>query len=68
MTERDATTNWRLTMRGKEVFAKPRIIVLVSILLNHWYHHRGQLSVYLRRLEVPVPLIYGRSAHESPFA
>jgi uncharacterized damage-inducible protein DinB len=35
--------------------------------LNHWYHHRGQLSVYLRMLEVPVPAIYGRSADENPF-
>jgi len=37
-------------------------------MLNHWYHHRGQLSVYLRLLEVPVPSIYGPSADENPFA
>lgn len=36
-------------------------------MLNHWYHHRGQLSVYLRMLEVPVPVTYGRSADENPF-
>ena len=36
--------------------------------LNHWYHHRGQLSVYLRQLNVPLPSIYGPSADESPFA
>jgi len=37
-------------------------------MLNHWYHHRGQLSVYLRQLGVPVPSIYGPSADENPFA
>jgi uncharacterized damage-inducible protein DinB len=37
-------------------------------MLNHWYHHRGQSSVYLRLLDVPVPVIYGRSADEDPFA
>ena len=36
-------------------------------MLNHWYHHRGQLSVYLRQLSVPVPSIYGPSADENPF-
>jgi len=38
------------------------------ILLNHWYHHRGQLSVYLRILDVPLPSVYGPSADENPFA
>lgn len=38
------------------------------IMLNHWYHHRGQLSVYLRCLGVPLPSIYGPSADENPFA
>jgi uncharacterized damage-inducible protein DinB len=42
--------------------------VLRAILLNHWYHHRGQLSVYLRLLDVPLPSIYGPSADENPFA
>ncbi len=68
MSEEAAQGNWRLTFAGKEVFTKPRAGVLRSIMLNHWYHHRGQLSVYLRLLEVPVPVIYGRSADENPFA
>ena len=68
MSEKAARGTWRLTLRGKEVFNKPRVGVLRSIMLNHWYHHRGQLSVYLRLLEVPVPVIYGRSADENPFA
>ena len=62
MSEQTALAGWRLTIRGKQIFSKPRIGVLRSIMLNHWYHHRGQLSVYLRLLEVPVPVIYGRSA------
>lgn len=68
MTEDFASANWRLTIRSKELFSKPRIGVLRSIMMNHWYHHRGQLSVYLRLLDVPVPVIYGRSADENPFA
>lgn len=63
-----ASGNWRLTMGAKEVFTVPRIGMLRSIMLNHWYHHRGQLAVYLRLLDVPVPVIYGRSADENPFA
>jgi uncharacterized damage-inducible protein DinB len=68
MSEQAALGSWRLTLKGKQVFSKPRIGVLRSIMLNHWYHHRGQLSVYLRLLEIPVPVIYGRSADENPFA
>ena len=68
ISESDAMGSWRLTANGKEVFTIPRVGVLRSIMLNHWYHHRGQLSVYLRLLDVPVPVIYGRSADENPFA
>jgi uncharacterized damage-inducible protein DinB len=68
MSEQTASASWRLMSKGKLISRKPRIAVLRSIMLNHWYHHRGQLSVYLRLLEVPVPVIYGRSADEDPFA
>jgi uncharacterized damage-inducible protein DinB len=68
VSESAATGSWRLVHKGKEVFTIPRVGLLRTIMLNHWYHHRGQLSVYLRLLEVPVPIIYGRSADESPFA
>jgi uncharacterized damage-inducible protein DinB len=68
MTDQKAQANWRLLRAGNELFSRPRIEVLRSIMLNHWYHHRGQLSVYLRLLDVPVPVIYGRSADEDPFA
>ena len=67
MTEQLAQGHWRLMFRGKEISSKPRIRVLLSIMMNHWYHHRGQLSVYLRLLDIPVPVIYGPSADESPF-
>jgi uncharacterized damage-inducible protein DinB len=59
---------WKLTKQGKELMAVPRIGFLRAIMLNHSYHHRGQLSVYLRLLDVPVPSIYGPSADENPFA
>ncbi len=60
--------SWRLTAGGHDVLSMPRIAFLRTVLLNHWYHHRGQLSVYLRELDVPVPSIYGPSADENPFA
>jgi uncharacterized damage-inducible protein DinB len=66
--EQTTRVSWRLTFKGKEVFTAPRGGVIRSLMLNHWYHHRGQLSVYLRLLDVPVPVIYGRSADENPFA
>jgi uncharacterized damage-inducible protein DinB len=59
---------WKVMNGGQEVMAMPRAAVLRAIMLNHWYHHRGQLSVYLRLLGVPVPSIYGPSADENPFA
>jgi uncharacterized damage-inducible protein DinB len=59
---------WSLTKNGKVVMTIPRIGFIRSILMNHNYHHRGQLSVYLRILNVPVPSIYGPSADENPFA
>jgi uncharacterized damage-inducible protein DinB len=59
---------WRLMDGDKELMALPRGALLRAIMLNHWYHHRGQLTVYLRQLNVPVPSIYGPSADENPFA
>jgi len=55
------------TMRrgGVKMFASPKLDFLRTVMLNHSYHHRGQLSVYLRLLDVPVPPIYGPTADES---
>jgi uncharacterized damage-inducible protein DinB len=63
-----ATDPWRLTSKGEEVFSMPRISMLRTIMLNHWYHHRGQLLVYLRLLDQSVPSVYGPTADENPFA
>jgi len=68
MSDEAAMQPWTMTFGEKTVFTVPRAGIVRTIMLNHWYHHRGQLSVYLRLLEVPLPVIYGRSADESPFA
>ena len=58
---------FRLVAGDRELFAVPRAALLRSVMLNHWYHHRGQLSTYLRTLGVALPSIYGPSADENPF-
>lgn len=57
-------TNW--TMRNGETvyFTMPKVAVMRSFVMNHIIHHRGQLSVYLRLNDIPVPSIYGPSADE----
>jgi uncharacterized damage-inducible protein DinB len=67
MDDARLSETWRVKRNGQEVLAIPRAALLRSIMLNHWYHHRGQLSVYLRELGVPIPSIYGPSADENPF-
>jgi len=59
---------WRVVDGEREIMTLPVGAVLRTIMLNHWYHHRGQLSVYLRQVGVLVPSIYGPSADENPFA
>jgi uncharacterized damage-inducible protein DinB len=68
MDDTSAAAEWTFTIAGKPIVSMPRIALVRTIMLNHWYHHRGQLSVYLRMLDVPVPSIYGPSADENPFA
>jgi uncharacterized damage-inducible protein DinB len=67
MDDARLAATWKLTKNGKVLMSLPRVAFLRSILLNHGYHHRGQLSVYLRMLDVPLPSIYGPSADENPF-
>jgi uncharacterized damage-inducible protein DinB len=64
----DAAMNemWRLTSGGQEVLVQPRAQFLRDVMLSHWYQHRGQFSVYLRILNVPVPASWGPSADEPP--
>ena len=57
---------WRMKRDGKEVLAMPRAAVCRSLLLNHWYHHRGQFGVYLRLIGAFVPSSYGPSGDEMP--
>lgn len=56
---------WSLLAGGKPVFTMPRAAVLRGMIFNHLVHHRGQLSVYLRLCDVPVPALYGPSADEA---
>lgn len=66
--DQQALADWTLTRGDRTIMTLPRIALWRSILLNHNYHHRGQLSTYLRQLDVPLPSIYGPSADENPFA
>lgn len=58
---------WSLLMNGQNLFTMPRIAVYRSMVMNHIIHHRAQLGVYLRLLDVPVPSLYGPSADEQKF-
>ncbi|MSO56928.1 MAG: DUF664 domain-containing protein [Acidobacteria bacterium] len=58
----DFMVPWTLKSAGKSMFSMPRAAVFRSFILNHAVHHRGQLSVYLRLLDVPLPNIYGPTA------
>jgi uncharacterized damage-inducible protein DinB len=55
---------WSLRNGEQVYFTLPKVAVMRSFVLNHIYHHRGQLTVYMRLLDVPVPGIYGPSADE----
>jgi uncharacterized damage-inducible protein DinB len=62
------SATWRLQSGGREIMVLPRVALVRAIMLNHWYHHRGQLLVYLRLLNQSVPSVYGPTADENPFA
>jgi len=63
-----AARGWQLRKDGEAIFSAPRTGFWRTVLLNHNYHHRGQLSTYLRELDIPLPSIYGPSADTNPFA
>jgi uncharacterized damage-inducible protein DinB len=63
-TDAEFAAMWSLRRDGQEVFSMPRTSVFRNFVLNHLIHHRGQLSVYLRLNDIPVPSIYGPSADE----
>ena len=64
VSDEDLTKTWRLRNGEKTIFEMPRAGVIRAMVLSHLIHHRGQLSVYLRLQNVPVPSIYGPSADE----
>jgi uncharacterized damage-inducible protein DinB len=63
-TDAELVSPWTLKRGGQEIFTAPRVAAFRSFVLHHIIHHRGQLSVYLRLNDVPVPAIYGPSADE----
>lgn len=67
-SDADMQAVWTFAPGGETKVAAPRSAIVRSLMLNHWYHHRGQLTVYLRALGIPVPSVYGPSADENPFA
>lgn len=68
MDDAAANAPWRLAFGDREIATWSRATLIRTMGLNHWYHHRGELVVYLRLLGIPVPVVYGRSADENPFA
>jgi uncharacterized damage-inducible protein DinB len=64
MSDAELTTPWRMMNGSQELWSIPRGAFLRSVMLNHWYHHRGQLTVYLRQTGALVPAVYGDSADE----
>jgi uncharacterized damage-inducible protein DinB len=68
MDEATLQSPWRMMDGDRVIFETPRVAFLRSVMLNHWYHHRGQLTVYLRQTGASVPAVYGSSADENPFA
>jgi uncharacterized damage-inducible protein DinB len=63
-TDAELLAPWTLRRGGEEVFTVPRLMAIRTVLLQHATHHRGQLTVYLRLLDVPLPPLYGPTADE----
>ncbi len=65
VSDQDMMKTWKLLAGGNEIFAMPRVAVLRGVVMNHLIHHRAQLGVYFRLLDVAVPGLYGPSADEN---
>lgn len=65
-TDEHLRTNWKLLAAGKVVMEDPRY-VMIQDTINHWTHHRGQMTVYLRLMGAKVPALYGPSADDQSF-
>ncbi|MFL5496529.1 MAG: DinB family protein [Gemmatimonadales bacterium] len=68
MDDASLSTPWKMMDAEREIMAMPRVGLLRTVLFNHLYHHRGQLTVYLRMVGARVPAVYGSSADENPLA
>ena len=66
-TDAELMAPWTLSRGAQTFFTMPKATCWRTFVMNHVVHHRGQLSVYLRLLDVPLPSIYGPSADEQPF-
>jgi uncharacterized damage-inducible protein DinB len=66
-TDAEYMALWTLKKASETVFTMPKISALRSFVMNHSIHHRGQLSVYLRLRNVPLPAMYGPTADEGAF-
>jgi uncharacterized damage-inducible protein DinB len=64
LTDEEMAKAWTLKVNGNVIFSQPKAAVIRDMVLNHAIHHRAQLTVYLRLLDVPVPGMYGPSADE----
>ena len=67
MDDKALDTPWIMMLGDRQLVSMPRGALLRTVLFNHWYHHRGQLTVYLRQTGALVPAVYGASADETPF-
>jgi uncharacterized damage-inducible protein DinB len=66
-TDEEFMKSWTLLKTGAPIFSMPKLACLRSFVMNHGIFHRGQLAVYLRLIDVPVPALYGPSADEGTF-
>lgn len=66
-SDEKAVGKWRIMDGEKVLMEMPRVAFWRTVMMNHLYHHRGQLSTYLRTLDVPLPSVYGPSADTDPF-
>ena len=66
-TDQELMKPWSLKKGGQTLMTLPKVAVLRGFVMNHIIHHRGQLTVYLRLNDIPVPALYGPSGDEGAF-
>jgi uncharacterized damage-inducible protein DinB len=66
LREESLLAPWRYRYGDRVIFEQPRFTVARAMGINHMIHHRGQLGVYLRLLDVPLPPVYGPTADAAP--